>query len=108
MIFIYKPGHANLYTLGWISFSGFVQQKFNLSVRVRDNTFYPGAGVDPGFCWGGGAASEAKSFRCSEAEYREQSELFATGVQGPILKAFGFSMLKYAFSHILVTLSSYF
>ena len=33
-----------------LSTSGFVQQKFNLSVRVRDNIFYPGAGVDPGFC----------------------------------------------------------
>ena len=45
----------------------------------------------------GGPASEAKSCRHSEVELCERSEL--RGVE-----AFGFLMLKYAFSHILETL----
>ena len=56
---------------------------------------------------GGGPASEAESCRCSKVESREQSEHSAAGVQGPLkwaLEAFGFLMLKYAFSHILETL----
>ena len=57
-------------------------------------------GVDPGFCQGGDPASEPESCRHSEAGSCEQSEPLVAGVQGP-LKAFGFLMLKYAFSYIL-------
>ena len=49
---------------------------------------------------GGAPGAEAESCRHSEAESRERSEQFAAGVQ----EAFGFLMLKYAFSHILETL----
>ena len=64
------------------------------------------AGADPGFGQGGAPASEAESCRHSKAESRERSEHSAAGVQGPLkgLEAFGFLMLKYAFSHILETL----
>ena len=44
----------------------------------------------------GGPASEAESCRCSKAELHEQSEPLVAGVQ----EAFGFLMLKYAFSYI--------
>ena len=50
---------------------------------------------------GGAPGAEAESCRRSEAELRERSEQFAAGVQ---MEAFGFLMLKYAFSHILETL----
>ena len=56
---------------------------------------------------GGAPASEAESCRHSEAESHERSEHSAAGVQGPLKRApeaFGFLMLKYAFSHILETL----
>ena len=54
---------------------------------------------------GGAPASEAESCRHSEAESCERSEHSAARVQGPLaLEAFGFLMLKYAFSHILETL----
>ena len=53
---------------------------------------------------GGGPASEAESCRRSEAESRERSEHSAAGVHLRALEAFGFLMLKYAFSHILETL----
>ena len=64
------------------------------------------AGADPGFGQGGGPGPEAESCRHSEAELCEQSEQFVAGVQGLLkaLEAFGFLMLKYAFSHILETL----
>ena len=64
------------------------------------------AGADPGFGQGGAPASEAESCRHSKAESHERSEHSAAGVQGPLkgLEAFGFLMLKYAFSHILETL----
>ena len=54
---------------------------------------------------GGGPASEAESCRHSEAESRERSEHSAAGVRARLraLEAFGFLMLKYAFSHILET-----
>ena len=53
------------------------------------------AGADPGFGQGG-PGSEAKSCRRSEA-----SNLWPGS---RALEAFGFLMLKYAFSHILETL----
>ena len=55
-------------------------------------------GADPGFGQEGAPGSEAENCRCSEAESHERSEQFAA------LEAFGFLMLKYAFSHILETL----
>ena len=59
--------------------------------------------INPGFGQGGGApASEAKSCRHSEAESCQQSEHSAAIKQA--LEAFGFLMLKHAFSHILETL----
>ena len=63
-------------------------------------------GADPGFGQGGAPASEAESCRRSEAELHERSEQSAAGVQGQLkgMEAFGFLMLKYAFSHILETL----
>ena len=53
----------------------------------------------------GGPASEAESCQLREVELGEQSEQSAARVQGPLkaLEAFGFLMLKYAFSHILET-----
>ena len=62
------------------------------------------SGADPGFGQGGGPASEAESCRRSKAESRERSEHSAAGVRLRALEAFGFLMLKYAFSHILETL----
>ena len=56
-------------------------------------------GADPGFGQGGAPASEAESCRHSEEESCEQSEQSVARVL-----AFGFLMLKYAFSHILETL----
>ena len=56
---------------------------------------------------GGAPGAEAKSWRCSEVELCERSEQFAAGVSRArlrALEAFGFLMLKYAFSHILETL----
>ena len=55
---------------------------------------------------GGGPASEAESCRHSEAESRERSEHSAAGSRTHLRarEAFGFLMLKYAFSHILETL----
>ena len=55
---------------------------------------------------GGAPGPEAESCRRSEAESRERSEQLVAGVQGRLraLEAFGFLMLKYAFSHILETL----
>ena len=59
---------------------------------------YPGA--DPGFGQRGGPASEAESCRRSEAS------ILWLGSRACLraLEAFGFLMLKYAFSHILETL----
>ena len=53
------------------------------------------AGGDPGFGQGGAPGSKAESCR--------HSEPLAARVQGPIkgLEAFGFLMLKYAFSYML-------
>ena len=55
---------------------------------------------------GGAPASAAESCRRSEAESRERSEQYAAGSRAlkRALEAFGFLMLKYAFSHILETL----
>ena len=55
---------------------------------------------------GGAPGAEAESCRRSEAELRERSEQFAAGSRARLraLEAFGFLMLKYAFSHILETL----
>ena len=55
---------------------------------------------------GGALGAEAESCRRSEAELRERSEQFAAGARAHLraLEAFGFLMLKYAFSHILETL----
>ena len=61
--------------------------------------------------WSRGApASEAESCRRSGAESCERSKLSAAGVQGHLraLEAFEFLVLKYAFSHILEPLFSYF
>ena len=57
-------------------------------------------GADPGFGQGGGPASEAESCRRSEAS------ILRPGSRARLraLEAFGFLMLKYAFSHILETL----
>ena len=55
---------------------------------------------------GGAPGAEAESCRRIEAESRERSEQFAAGSRARLraLEAFGFLMLKYAFSHILETL----
>ena len=58
-------------------------------------------GADPGFGHGG-SASEAESCRCSGVESCKQSKL---SVVRRALEACGLLMLKYAFSHILETLS---
>ena len=62
--------------------------------------------MDPGFGQGGAPASETESCRHSEAESRERSKHSAAGSRARLraLEAFGFLMLKYAFSHILETL----
>ena len=54
----------------------------------------------------GGPASEAKSCQSSGAESCEWSKLAMARVQGFYVgqEAFGFLLLKYAFSHILETL----
>ena len=64
-------------------------------------------GVDPGFGQGGGAqvlrpkvADEAKRSRASEASNLRPG----SRARLRALEAFGFLMLKYAFSHILETL----
>ena len=58
------------------------------------------SGADPGFGQGGGPASGAESCRHSEA-----SNLWpGSRAHLRALEAFGFLMLKYAFSHILETL----
>ena len=58
------------------------------------------AGADPGFGQGGAPASEAESCRHSKAS------ILRLGSRAHLraLEAFGFLMLKYAFSHILETL----
>ena len=50
-----------------------------------------------------GAASEAKNWQCSEVELHEQNKLLWRGSRAHLrtLAAFGVSMLKYTFSHIL-------
>ena len=55
---------------------------------------------------GGAPASEAESCRHSEAESRERASILRPGSRARLraLEAFGFLMLKYAFSHILETL----
>ena len=59
-----------------------------------------GAGADPGFGQGGAPACKAESCQCSEA-----SNLWlGSRARLRALEAFGFLMLKYAFSHILETL----
>ena len=62
------------------------------------------AGADPGF-GRGGPASEAEICRHSGMESHKKSE--QSGVQGKVkgLEDFGVLMLKYAFCHILETLS---
>ena len=57
-------------------------------------------GADPGFGQGGTPASEAESCRCSEASNLQ----LGSRARLRALEAFGFLMLKYAFSHILETL----
>ena len=58
------------------------------------------SGADPGFGQGGTPASEAESCQRSEAS------ILRPGSRARLraLEAFGFLMLKYAFSHILETL----
>ena len=58
------------------------------------------AGADPGFGQGGAPASEAERCRCSEASNLRPG----SRARLRALEAFGFLMLKYAFSHILETL----
>ena len=64
------------------------------------------AGADPGFGRGGTPASEAESCRRSKAELRDEASILRPGSRARLraLEAFGFLMLKYAFSHILETL----
>ena len=64
------------------------------------------AGADPGFGQGGGPASEAESCRRSEAWRASEASILQPGSRARLraLEAFGFLMLKYAFSHILETL----
>ena len=66
---------------------------------MQENHCYS-PGADPGFGQGGAPASEAESCRHSEASIvRPGSRALKRA-----LEAFGFLMLKYAFSHILETL----
>ena len=65
---------------------------------LRTVAAYITAGADhPGFGQGG-PASEAESCRRSSAESSEWSEPLAAKVLKQALEAFGFLMLKYAFS----------
>ena len=68
------------------------------SYRLLIVTGYSGA--DPGFGQGGAPASEAESCR------RSKASILQPGSRARLraLEAFGFLMLKYAFSHILETL----
>ena len=65
--------------------------------RIQD---FPDSGADPGFGQGGAPVSEAESCRHSEVS------ILRLGSRARLraLEAFGFLMLKYAFSHILETL----
>ena len=58
------------------------------------------SGADPGFGQGGAPASEAESCRRSEASILRPGSRACLRA----LEAFGFLMLKYAFSHTLETL----
>ena len=57
-------------------------------------------GANPGFGQGGGPGSEAESCQCSEVSNLQPGSRACLRA----LEAFGFLMLKYAFSHILETL----
>ena len=63
-------------------------------------------GADPGFGQGGGPASEAESCRHSDQSCASEASILWPGSRAHLraLEAFGFLMLKYAFSHILETL----
>ena len=58
------------------------------------------SGADPGFGQGGAPASETESCGCSEASNLQ----LGSRARLRALEAFGFLMVKYAFSHILETL----
>ena len=62
--------------------------------------------IDPEFGQGGAPTSETESCQCSELESIERREQSVARDQDPlkVLEAFGFLMLKYAFSYILETL----
>ena len=63
-------------------------------------------GADPKFYQGVGAASEAESCWHSEVESHKQSKQFVARATAHLkaIEVLGFSVLKYAFSHILKTL----
>ena len=63
-------------------------------------------GADQGFGQGGNPASEAEKCRCMKQSHASKASNLQPGSKARLraLEAFGFLMLKYAFSHILETL----
>ena len=85
-----------------------VMSALDFKVRVDPllACFLAYAGADPGFGQGGGQLLRPKVADIAKQSYASEASILRPGSRACLraLEAFGFLMLKYAFSHILETL----